>query len=79
VSNNPTCTLIRSFATVAKQVVFCLAVRVRRNEETLICTRVNLHIGHCCDEITGKAWSDHGLLAACPQKYDHSKEKGLRS
>jgi hypothetical protein len=46
-------------------------------EETLVCTRIHDHVGHCCDEITGVAWSEHKILDACPQKFNHSKEKGL--
>lgn len=70
-SNNPTATLERRIA-----VAFCLARCPKDN--TLICTRIDNHDGHCCDEIAEKAWDTRGKMKACIRNaYDHSAEKGL--
>lgn len=71
-SNNPSPTLTRPRPSVE----FCLA-RIERNGETLICTRVNNHTGHCCDETAGEAWTDRGAPFDCKDGSDHSVEKGL--
>lgn len=73
-SNNPTSTTLTR---TRIQIAFCLFLRVRADEETLICTRINTHPGHCCDEITGQAWNDRGRLVGCINGHDHSAEKGL--
>lgn len=62
--------------TIVKAIDFCLATHVR-DGETLICTRINDHEGHCCDEIAGEAWTDRGVVYLCTHGYDHSDEKGL--
>lgn len=71
-STNPTAVLPRR-TRVAVQ--FCLNNHPRNGD--LICTRLNNHKGHCCDEIAGESWDDRGRPANCVQKHDHSKEKGL--
>jgi len=68
-SNNPSSTLTRPI------VDFCLN-RLERDGETLICTRVDKHAGHCCDEIAGQSWTDRGAVFVCKGR-DHSAEKGL--
>lgn len=70
-SDNPNTTLART----KSKIDFCLAVNPKNND--LICTRINHHKGHCCDEITGAAWTDRGQPYKCPRNHDHSKEKGL--
>ncbi len=70
--NNPSSTLTRPRTSVD----FCLATR-QDDEGTLICTRVNNHPGHCCDEIAGKAWTDRGANFTCKDDYDHGPEKGF--
>lgn len=70
-SSNPTATLARP----KPKVDFCLAVS-KKNPE-LICTRIDNHRGHCCDEISRKAWTDRGEPHECTKGYNHSKEKGL--
>jgi hypothetical protein len=70
-SNNPNSTLTRPI------VDFCLNRR-ERDGEILICTRIDNHPGHCCDEIAGKSWTDRGAAFVCKgDGYDHSAEKGL--
>jgi hypothetical protein len=70
-SNNPSPTLTRPI------VDFCLAKKERAGK-TLICTRIDNHEGHCCDEVERQAWTDRGAVFACKgDGYDHSAEKGL--
>lgn len=70
-SNNPTATLVRPAS-----VRFCLAHSPKN--KTLICTRIDKHDGHCCDEIERKAWDTRGKTMVCVRNdYDHSAEKGL--
>jgi hypothetical protein len=54
---------------------FCLATRPKNDE--LICTRVDDHYGHCCDEVAGASWDYRGRDANCAAGHDHSEEKGL--
>jgi hypothetical protein len=74
-SNNPSSTLTKPI------VDFCLARHERKcGTETLvlICTRVDNHEGHCCDEVLREAWTDRGAVFVCKgDGYDHSAEKGL--
>lgn len=70
-SDNPTATL----AEPKSRIDFCLAINPKHSD--LICTRINNHRGHCCDEISGAAWTDRGQPHRCPKGHDHSKEKGL--
>jgi hypothetical protein len=73
-SNNPSSTLTRPRPSIE----FCLDTQFDDAGETLICTRLNDHTGHCCDEIRRKAWIDRGALFVCKRDdYDHSAEKGL--
>jgi hypothetical protein len=67
-SNNPSSTLTRPKLVVD----FCLS-RHERDGETLICTRVNTHPGHCCDEVMGGSWTDRGAKYVC--RKSHSAEK----
>lgn len=68
-SNNPTCTLIRPV-----RVALCLAGHPERPD--LICSRINDHTGHCCDEQARVAWCGRRLEVPCRRwGYDHSKEK----
>lgn len=69
-SNNPSSTLTRPRTSVK----FCLAT-LEQQDEVLICTRVDDHPGHCCDEVLGKAWTDRGANFVC--KSDHGPEKGF--
>lgn len=74
-SNNPNATLARP------QIQFCLATRSLTTSDgdiDVICTRIDDHPAHCCDEIAGLAWNAHrNKPIACPQHYGHDEEKGL--
>lgn len=69
-SNNPTATLAPKTS-----IQFCLAVNAK--DKNLVCTRIDHHDGHCCDEVARKGWADSGKTHVCKQDYDHSAEKGL--
>jgi hypothetical protein len=71
-SNNPSITLT---APASTGVPFCLAVNPKLAD--LICTRIDGHPGHCCDEIVGESWDARGKSASCDRDHDHSAEKGL--
>lgn len=73
-SNNPSATLLPLRRT---GVSFCLSRHPKDSD--LICTRINNHKGHCCDEISGASWDTRGRVANCAAKHDHSKEKGLQA
>jgi hypothetical protein len=66
-SDNPTATLARP------RLHFCLAHHPNSTE--LICTRLDQHPAHCCDEIAEEAWDQRGRTVDCD--HDHSEEKGL--
>lgn len=68
-SNNPTATLARP------AIAFCLARKPKTTD--LICTRIDNHLGHCCDETAGEAWTDRGAAHECGQGHDHRAEKNL--
>ncbi len=68
-SNSPSSTLTRP------RLDFCLAARPGDAEQ--VCTRLDQHKGHCCDEITGESWDARGKTAVCDHDHDHSDEKGL--
>jgi hypothetical protein len=74
-SNNPSPTLDRPART---RIAFCLASRPD-GDEMLVCTRIDDHEGHCCDEVAGKAWVERGWFDCRAHGYDHSAEKGLRA
>jgi hypothetical protein len=71
-SNNPSATLARP-ATAG--VPFCLAAHPELDDR--ICTRIDDHTGHCCDEIMGESWDARGKPVTCDRDLDHSAEKGL--
>lgn len=68
-SNNPGTMLARP------RLKFCLAAHPKNSD--LICTRIDQHRGHCCDEITAESWDSRAAAVACRADHDHSKEKGL--
>lgn len=70
--DNPTVTLPRRTRVA---ITFCLAEHPKT--AGLICTRIDDHNGHCCDEIAGESWSSRRQSVNCRQHYDHSAEKGL--
>jgi hypothetical protein len=60
----------------ASSIAFCLAQYPQ--DADVICTRLENHDGHCCDEVTRQAWDSRGKAKICiAADYDHSKEKGL--
>lgn len=72
-SNNPSATLARPRTSVK----FCLAAEIIEGD-LAICTRIETHTGHCCDEVRGVAWTNRGVVFVCKGSgYDHSAEKGL--
>ena len=84
-SNNPTATLTRPAG-----LKLCLAKRkvIPRVEQELrergldsrdvpICTRIDDHNGHCCDEVIGHSWNNRNRMVSCRQAYDHRDEKNL--
>lgn len=68
-SSNPTATLARP------ALQLCLSSPPR--DPDLICTRLDDHDGHCCDEVVGAAWAARGQRVSCREQHDHSAEKGL--
>lgn len=62
-------------------IMFCLAGHPRANKDPelaeLICTRIDQHLTHCCDEVARKAWNARGKPTGCVKAHDHSAEKGL--
>lgn len=68
-NGNPTATLTR------RRIAFCLASFPK--DADIICTRVDDHNGHCCDEVTAIAWDSNGKPCPCRLNHNHSAEKGL--
>lgn len=77
-SNNPS----TMFRRTRRVITFCLATRDLPGEtgaDTMayVCTRINDHNGHCCDEVRRVAWVGHGRAYVCTEGYIHDDEKGL--
>lgn len=72
-SNNPTATLNRPLT--KPKINFCLAINPKNSD--WVCTRIDKHGGHCCDETAGESWNDRGQSFQCGREHNHSKEKGL--
>lgn len=70
-NSSPTATLTRK-----PSLTFCLNRHHRHRD--WICTRLESHGGHCCDEVAGQAWDAGGRPMKCARAgHDHSAEKGL--
>lgn len=74
-SNNPSTTLAPPTVNLSTSVPFCLAQHPKK--PGYICTRLNDHGAHCCDEILGESWDARGNDTNCLSNHDHCQEKGL--